>query len=178
MIFYDYTYFLDQDMDQVFDYFLHKEYLCKIFREEEEEIALHSMNDEVRMQQGEQMELIVGDSKSISSFRIDVLEIQQAKLIDLSINVHEFVDKGLSTIEEDQETITFLKKHLGLDMYFRLEFYQDFDMIRVRETGEIKNQNLAWYAKGFWKILGWYYHFKQRTIHDQVKKEIESSSGF
>lgn len=174
MIFYDHTYYLNQGMERVFDYFLHKEYLTKIFKEANTEIALHCLDDEPRIKEGEPMELIVGDESSISSFTVEVVEIIPHQLIDLSINVNEFVDKGHSTIQEDEEAILFLKKHLGLDMFFRLEFYQDFNSVRVIESGEIKSPDLAWYAKGFWKILGWYYHFKHREIHQQIQEEIEN----
>lgn len=175
MIFYDHTYFLDQEMEQVFDYFLHKEYLGKIFKESNTEIALHTLDDEPYIKEGEPMELIIGDESSISSFKITAVEIVPNQLIDLSINVGEFVDKGTSTVQEDEEAIIFLKKHLGLDMFFRLEFIQDFKKVRVIETGEIKSPDLAWYAKGFWRILGWYYHFKHREIHQQIQEEIENS---
>lgn len=161
-------------MEQVFDYFLQKEYLSKIFKEANTEIALHTLDDEPFIKEGEPMELIVGDESSISSFKITAVEVIPHKLIDLSINVGEFVDKGTSTIEEDEEAIRFLKKHLGLDMFFRLEFIQDFQKVRVIESGEIKSPELAWYAKGFWKILGWYYHFKHREIHQQIQEEIEN----
>lgn len=175
MIFYDHTYYIAQEIEQVFDYFLHKNYLTTIFKEANTEIALHTLDDDPRIKEGEPMELIIGDESSISSFKVEVVEIVPRQLIDLSINVIEFVDKGESSVQEDEEAIDFLKKHLGLDMFFRLEFFEEMGTVKVIESGELKSSDLAWYARGFWKILGWYYLFKHRDIHKRIQEEIENS---
>lgn len=173
MVFYEYTYHLDQDLSKVFEYFLQKAYLVRFFKDSSDEVVLNSDEENPYLKEGEKMELVIGDKESISSFEIDTLEIQDEVLIDLSIRFTDIVDKSNSSLEDDAETFDFMKKHLGIDIFFRLEFYDDFDRTRVRETAELQNHRLAWYAKAFWKLMGWYYLFKQRSIHQDVKDEIE-----
>ncbi|MDW3646864.1 MAG: hypothetical protein R8P61_07375 [Bacteroidia bacterium] len=173
MVFYEYTYHFKQDLSKVYEYFLQKAYLIRFFKDSSDEVVLNSDEDNPYLEEGEKMELVIGDRESISSYEIETLEIQEEVLIDLSIKFTDIVDKSDSSLEDDAETFIFMKKHLGIDIFFRLEFYDDFDRTRVRETAELQNHTLAWYAKAFWKLMGWYYIFKQRNIHQEVKDEIE-----
>ncbi|MEM8891908.1 MAG: hypothetical protein AAGD28_28270, partial [Bacteroidota bacterium] len=134
MVFYEYTYHLNQSLSKVYEYFLQKAYLIRFFKDSSDEVVLNSDEENPYLAVGEKMELVIGDKESISSFEIDTLEIQEEVLIDLSIKFTDIVDKSNSTLEDDAETFLFMKKHLGIDIFFRLEFYEDFDRIRVRET--------------------------------------------
>lgn len=173
MIISDHTHLFDQNLDKVFDYFLHKKIFEKLFRDSDEELAINSQFDDPRMREGEQIELIFASRKLISSFSVEVMEIQPGRLIDLSINVDELVDNSPSTFEEDEEDMAFLKKYFGMDMYCRLEFFKEFGQTRVLETLELKRQDLPWYINGIWKIVGFFNRFYKISNHRRIKEEIE-----
>lgn len=171
--YYSYTYHLKQDLEKVYEYFRQKEYLSRVFRFGSEELVINSEEEEGYIQEGEKFEMIIGDREAIVSFEIEALEVREEVLIDLSVRYVDIVDKSDTSVEEDFETLLFMKKHLGMDVFFKLEFFDDFDMTRVRESAELQNPNLPWYIRTLWKLMGWYFIFKNRRIHQEIKFEVE-----
>lgn len=174
LIFYSYTYHLEQEIELAFNYFLNKEYLIKFFdQDEDQETYIESPGNKYFLTESEQFKIISEDKDSIFELIVDDIEIQEYEFIKMRMSFGHFEDKFADENDDDQDWQKFMDKYIGREMIYSIEFYPlGGNHLEIVESAEV--HNIGWLSKIGWRIIGLIYQFRQTHLHKIVHEEIEA----
>lgn len=165
--------YVNQNIENTFQYLNEKKYLKKFFPDSGKEVVeIIGGNQSAKMEEGEEFDLMSSDEEMIITFRCKVLCIEKNKLIKTSFQFVELIDKEEGTLDDDLETTNFLQKFVGGNFGYDIILEETKGKVKITEISTIKTDRFL--SKVFFKIIGLYYKIRERKIYKKIKTEIEA----